>query len=104
MAAMKLYNHTCRCIIHTVCKKISENLNTYIKISFVTNSDSQASTEMCFCVRLALLLVCRWLVGNYWVKGKEVNEKLLILVAWIVACGSKAVLTAEKVIQCETGG
>ena len=55
-------------------------------------------------VRLALLLGCRWLVGNYWVKGKEVNEKLLILVAWIIACGSKAVLTAEKVIQCKTGG
>jgi hypothetical protein len=23
--AMKLYNHTCRCIIHTGCKKASEN-------------------------------------------------------------------------------
>jgi len=38
------------------------------------------------------------------VKGKEVNEKLLILVAWIIACGSKAVSTAKKVIQCKTGG
>jgi len=35
---MKLYNHTYRCIIHTGCEKASENPNTYIKISFVTNS------------------------------------------------------------------
>jgi len=34
MAAMKLYNHTCRCIVHTGCKKASENPNTYIKISY----------------------------------------------------------------------
>jgi len=50
MAAMKLYNHTCRCIINTVCKKVSENPNPYLNISFVTNSNSWDPMHQLGCV------------------------------------------------------